>query len=107
MRQLYDGAIIDTLTGAVTNRDGNRAMWKIIQEGSSVSDSFLLQEPSHLIRQLPPPASSACALGRKSNGNSYDLLVRHYGFWALRGGPLTVVGVGVGIVKARSTTPDE
>jgi hypothetical protein len=38
MRQLYDGAIIDTLTGAVTNRNGTRSVWRMIQKGSSVND---------------------------------------------------------------------
>jgi hypothetical protein len=38
MRSLYDGAIIDTLTGAVTSRDGARMVWKVIQKGSGEDD---------------------------------------------------------------------
>lgn len=41
MRQLYDGAIIDTLTAAVTYRDGTRTIWKMIQEGNSANDYVL------------------------------------------------------------------
>jgi hypothetical protein len=44
MRQLYDGAIIDTLTGAVTNRAGIRRIWKVIQKGSVVNDSVLIPD---------------------------------------------------------------
>jgi hypothetical protein len=35
VRQFYDGAIIDTLTGAVTQRDGTRSIWKMIQKGKA------------------------------------------------------------------------
>jgi len=69
MRSLYDGAIIDTLTGAVTSRDGARMVWKVIQKGSGETTTSLPQMrsclmPTHLRRTLRP-TSSACALGRK------------------------------------------
>ena len=44
MRQLYDGAIVDTLTGAVTNRGGIRSIWKVIQKGSAVNDYVLIPD---------------------------------------------------------------
>ncbi|MET4483129.1 hypothetical protein [Bradyrhizobium sp. F1.13.3] len=44
MRQLYDGAIIDTLTGAVTNRDGARSVWKIVKKGSVANDYILIPD---------------------------------------------------------------
>jgi hypothetical protein len=45
MRQLYDGAIIDTLTGAVTYRDGQRKVWKLIQKGGGANDYVLARIP--------------------------------------------------------------
>src|SRR4051812_34509158 len=42
MRLLYDSALIDTLTGAVTNRDGQRRIWKVAREGNGVSDYVLV-----------------------------------------------------------------
>jgi hypothetical protein len=41
MRFLYDGAIIDTLTGAVTYPDGDRRVWMVVQKGSGVNDYVL------------------------------------------------------------------
>jgi hypothetical protein len=41
IRQFYDGAIIDTLTGAVTYRDGTRTVWKVIQKGNFENDYVL------------------------------------------------------------------
>jgi hypothetical protein len=41
MRQLYDVVLIDTLTGAVTNRDDTRSIWKIIQKGNRENDYVL------------------------------------------------------------------
>ena len=42
MRQFYDGAIIDTLTGAVTYRDGTQRVWKVIKKGSGDNDYVLV-----------------------------------------------------------------
>ena len=33
VRQIYDGAIIDTLTGAVTYANGHRELWSVIKRG--------------------------------------------------------------------------
>ena len=41
MRQIYDDALIDTLTGAVTYRGGGRRVWKVIQKGGDVNDYVL------------------------------------------------------------------
>jgi hypothetical protein len=45
MRLLYDGIIIDTLTGAVTHRNGSRTMWSVVQRGSRVND-YVLTKPT-------------------------------------------------------------
>jgi hypothetical protein len=42
MRRLYDGALIDTLTGAVTFGDGQRWVWKVVQKGSGANDYVLV-----------------------------------------------------------------
>ena len=44
MRQFYDGAIIDTLTGAVTYRDGTQRVWKVIKKGSGDNDYVLVPD---------------------------------------------------------------
>jgi hypothetical protein len=41
MRQFYDGAIIDTLTGGITDRTGKRSIWKVIQKGNWEKDYVL------------------------------------------------------------------
>src|SRR5215203_4303072 len=45
-RQLYDGVIIDTLTGAMTHPDGHRVTWSIIQRGDRANDYVLTQPPT-------------------------------------------------------------
>jgi hypothetical protein len=44
MRRLYDGALIDTLTGAITFGDGQRWVWKVVQEGNGENDYVLTPE---------------------------------------------------------------
>jgi hypothetical protein len=61
MRFLYDGAIIDTLTGAVTYPDGDRRVWMVVQKGSGVNDYVLPQ-----MRGSLSSTSFACGLGRKT-----------------------------------------
>jgi len=39
--RLYDSILLDTLTGAVTRGDGQREIWRIIQEGSGANDYVL------------------------------------------------------------------
>ena len=58
MRQLYDGAIIDTLTGAVTQRDGTRSVWKIIQKGNWENDYVLTPNPFMLDDTRVPAAAA-------------------------------------------------
>jgi hypothetical protein len=67
MRKFYDGAIIDTLTGAVTYRNGTRRIWKIVKKGGSIDDHVLV--PDALVgsneggQWSVRPTSSACVLG--------------------------------------------
>lgn len=44
MRQIYDGALIDTLTGAITFSDGQRWVWKVVQTGDGENDYVLTPE---------------------------------------------------------------
>jgi hypothetical protein len=70
MRQFYDGAIIDTLTGAVTQRDGTREIWKVVQKGSSVNDHVFI--PNAIVADATQLAAVAATdfirvlLGRKT-----------------------------------------
>ncbi len=44
-RGIYDGVIIDTLTGAVTYRDGRRELWSVIKRGDDDNDYMLTNTP--------------------------------------------------------------
>jgi hypothetical protein len=48
MRSFYDGAIIDTQTGAVTYQDGTRNVWQVIQKGDDANDYVLAPEDAWL-----------------------------------------------------------
>ena len=42
MRRIYNGIIIDTLTGALTYPDGSRTMWSVVQKGGGYNDHVLI-----------------------------------------------------------------
>jgi hypothetical protein len=44
IRDFLDGIIIDTLTGAVTYRDGRRFVLRVLQQGNSRSDYVLIPD---------------------------------------------------------------
>ena len=44
LRRLYDGVIIDTLTGAVTFPDGGREVWNVVRPGTSENDYVLTRQ---------------------------------------------------------------
>ena len=45
LRYLYDGALIDTLTGAVTRSDGARSVMSVVQAGNDKFDYVLIHNP--------------------------------------------------------------
>ena len=44
MRYLYDGVVVNTLTGAVTYPDGNRIVWNVVQRGRE--NDYVLTRPT-------------------------------------------------------------
>jgi hypothetical protein len=44
MRYLYDGVVVNTLTGAVTYPDGNRVVWNVVQRGPE--NDYVLTRPA-------------------------------------------------------------
>ena len=94
MRQFYDGAIIDTLTGAVTYRDGTQRNWKVIKKGSGDNDYVLV--PDVVMPDADDFAVVAAtdfirvrAWKEKPKVRFLVFGLEHYGLWALRGCPLT------------------
>jgi len=48
MRYLYDGVVVNTLTGAVTYPDGNRVVWNVVQRGRE-NDYVLTRKPKRVV----------------------------------------------------------
>jgi hypothetical protein len=46
MRQLYDGFVVDTQTGAVTYADGQRRVMSVVQRGGMTNEYVLVPQPS-------------------------------------------------------------
>jgi hypothetical protein len=44
VRYLYDGVVVNTLTGAVTYPDGNRVVWNVVQRGRE--KDYVLTRPT-------------------------------------------------------------
>jgi hypothetical protein len=53
VEKVWVGALIDTLTGAITYSDGRRFIWKIVLEGSSEFDTVLIPDVDS-IAMVPP-----------------------------------------------------
>src|SRR5262249_43614403 len=59
-RKLYDGIVIDTLTGAITwaGASGTRQLWRVVGKGGDYNDHILIPEPPFSGLDLAPIAAT-------------------------------------------------